>query len=119
MTKILFVDDNEFNRDVMQCMIELLHEDSQLKLCKSAFEVLSLDTDEYDLILSDIDMPGMDGYELYEKLRNEKKYKNPIIAVTALAVVGDRDKILLHGFNDYVSKPIEILELEKSLKKYI
>ena len=119
MSKILFVDDNELNREVLNDMIELLFPTSIIKVCKHAKDVLSLDMIDFDLILSDIDMPDIDGFELYTKLREEKGYKNPIIALTALAVSGDKDRILLHGFDDYISKPIDMEELEKILNKYI
>jgi len=59
--KILFVDDNELNRVVMQGMFEVLFEDSDLEVYESADEVLELDIQSYDLILSDIDMPKISG----------------------------------------------------------
>ena len=119
MYKILFVDDNELNRDVLLDMLEILFDDTIVEVYEHAREVLALDTNEYDLILSDIDMPDISGFELYTKLRDEKKYQNPIIAITALAVSGDKDKILLHGFNDYISKPIDMDELENTIAKYL
>lgn len=119
MARILFVDDNELNREVLNDMIELLFPDFTIRLCEHANDVLSLDTNNFDLILSDIDMPDIDGFELYTKLRSEKGYKKPIIALTALAVTGDKDRILLHGFDDYISKPIDMDELKSTISKYI
>jgi CheY-like chemotaxis protein len=49
----------------------------------------------------------------------QRNYKKPIIAVTALAVSGDKEKMLMHGFDDYISKPIDMNELERTLQKYI
>lgn len=61
-----------------------------------------------DLILLDIHMPKMDGYEVARRLRSEPLCaKIPIVAVTALAMVGDREKILASGFDGYIAKPIE------------
>ena len=61
-----------------------------------------------DLILLDIHMPQMDGYEVARQLRADPRCsKIPIVAVTALAMVGDREKILASGFNGYIAKPIE------------
>lgn len=117
--KVLFVDDNELNRMVMADMLEVLFEDMSVEIYSSAKEVLALDLATYDLILSDIDMPVMDGYMLYDALRNEHNYKNPIIAVTALAISGDKERMLMHGFNDYISKPVAMDELENMLQKYI
>lgn len=61
-----------------------------------------------DLILLDIHMPKMDGYEVARHLRDDAQCRDiPIVAVTALAMVGDREKLLNSGFNGYISKPIE------------
>lgn len=61
-----------------------------------------------DLILLDIHMPQMDGYEVARRLRADRDCsKIPIVAVTALAMVGDREKILAAGFDGYIAKPIE------------
>lgn len=61
-----------------------------------------------DLILLDIHMPKMDGYEVARRLRADaQSRKIPVVAVTALAMVGDKEKLLASGFNGYISKPIE------------
>lgn len=117
--KILFVDDNELNRMVLQDMMEILFKNIEVETYESAKEVLELDIHNYDFILSDIDMPLIDGFELYNILREEKNFKKPIIAVTALAVSGDKEKMLMHGFDDYISKPIDMNALEVTIKKYI
>ena len=117
--KILFVDDNELNRIVMEDMLEILFEEAEISIFESAKEVLEQDTDTYDIILSDIDMPVISGFELYTRLREEHKYEKPIIAVTALAINGDKEKMLMHGFNDYISKPIDMTALEQTIRKYL
>ena len=117
--KILFVDDNELNRMVLHDMLEVLFEGLEIEVYACAKDVLALDTSVYDLILSDIDMPMIDGYELYDRLRKEHHFNKPIIAVTALAVSGDKEKMLMYGFDDYVSKPIDMDVLEEVMKKYI
>jgi len=117
--KILFVDDNELNRIVLEDMFEILFPNIPIETYESAKEVLNLNIDSYDFVLSDIDMPEMNGYELHNILREKRNYKKPIIALTALAVRGDREKILMHGFDDYISKPIDMNELENTIKKYI
>ncbi len=117
--KMLFVDDNELNRMVMEDMLEIIFPDTTIEVYESAKEVLALEIDSYDLILSDIDMPDIDGFRLHDMLRQEHNYTKPIIAVTALAVSGDKEKILMHGFDDYISKPIDMDYLETIVKKYI
>jgi len=119
MSKILFVDDNELNRMVMEDMLEILFEDATIEVYESAEEVLALDVNEYDIILSDIDMPRINGMQLYTMLREERNFTKPIVAVTALAVNGDREKMLMHGFDDYISKPIDIHILQEIVTKYI
>jgi len=117
--KVLFVDDNELNRMVLNDMLEVLFEGLEIEVYDCAQAVLDLDTSSYDLILSDIDMPDIDGYELHDRLRKEHHFSKPIIAVTALAVSGDKEKMLMHGFDDYVSKPINMDVLEEVMNKYL
>jgi len=117
--KLLLVDDDELNRMVLEEMILILFDERiKIEVYETPERVLSLDVNSYDLILSDITMPKIDGYELYTKLR-QKGYEKPIIAVTALAITGDKEKILMHGFSDYLSKPIDIQKLQNILQKYI
>jgi len=116
--KILFVDDNELNRMVMEDMLEIVMSGATVEAYSSAQEVLDLDIESYDIILSDIDMPRMDGFELHNVLREKYNFKKPIIAVTALAVSGDKERILMHGFDDYISKPVDLNNLEDTIKKY-
>ena len=118
MYNLLFVDDNELNREVLAEMLGVLFDDIVVDTYEQASDVLALDIDRYDFILSDINMPEINGFELFSELK-QRGYKKPIIAVTALAVAGDREKILLYGFDDYISKPIDINELESVIKKYI
>jgi putative two-component system response regulator len=117
--KILFVDDNELNRMVIEEMLTLVFPNIEIDTFENANEVLKLDINKYDMVLSDIDMPYIDGYKLNNLLRNKYNYEKPILAVTALAISGDKEKILLHGFDGYISKPIDIEELEDTIKKYI
>ncbi|MEA2100302.1 MAG: response regulator [Campylobacterota bacterium] len=119
MKKILFVDDNELNRMVVEDMLGLLFDDLEIEVYESAEEVLALDLQSYGIILSDIDMPSINGFELYNLLREKHNYTKPIIAVTALAVKGDKERMLMHGFTDYISKPIDMKALEQMIKKYI
>jgi len=73
-----------------------------------------------DVILMDIQMPSMDGFEATKRIRAEAVLKDtPIIALTALAMPGDREKCLQAGMNDYISKPINLKELHELLNTYI
>jgi CheY-like chemotaxis protein len=74
----------------------------------------------FDLVLMDIQMPGMDGMEATRKIRNGDSgvldSTVPIVAMTAHAMQGDREKFILTGMNDYVSKPLAVEELERIIR---
>ncbi len=77
-------------------------------------------TEKPDLILMDISIPKMDGYEVTRRLKSREEYKDiPIIALTAHAMKGDMEKALCAGCIGYVSKPINIRELPELIKHYI
>ena len=84
---------------------------------KQAFEYIK---DEYpDLIILDIQLPEMSGIEICQELRKIEKFKKtPIIAVTALAMKGDKDRIMAAGFTDYISKPIKIKVFRETILKW-
>jgi len=88
---------------------------------KEAFVMLMKDTVQVDIILLDMMMPDMDGYEALPILKENDLYKDiPVIAVTAQAMVGDRERCLNAGADGYISKPVNIDDLmpliEASLK---
>ena len=83
---------------------------------KECIEMLSNNT--YDLILMDDMMPRMSGVETFHKLRN-MGVEIPCVALTANAISGMKEKYLNEGFNDYLSKPIDKLDLNVVMKKYL
>jgi PAS domain S-box-containing protein len=105
--QILIVDDDARNAFALS---KLLNERGvKMYIAASAAKALEkLETLDVNLILTDIMMPGMDGYELIKALRQQPRFqKIPIIALTAKAMKGDRDKCIEAGANDYLSKPID------------
>ncbi|HEY9794748.1 MAG TPA: response regulator [Leptolyngbyaceae cyanobacterium] len=73
-----------------------------------------------DLILLDVLMPYMNGVEVVSQLREDPKIKTiPVIAVTALAIAEDRERLLQVGFNDYISKPYMLEDIEASVRRYL
>ena len=103
--KIAVVEDNLDNRLLLQAILEDEYEISEYE---SGMEVVEgLADDIPDLVLLDISLPGMDGTEVLEWVRAHDKLKNlPVIALTAHAMAGDREKYLEMGFDEYVTKPI-------------
>ncbi len=121
---ILLAEDNDLNAEIA---MELLSEHGLLidraengVVCAEMLE--SAADDYYSLILMDIQMPILDGYETTRKIRhfaNEKKANIPIIAMTANAFAEDRQRALAFGMNDHIAKPIDMSKLIPVLLKYI
>jgi len=117
--RVLLVEDNEINRQVAQ---ELL---SQVGITvviagngRQAVEAVR--AGDFDAVLMDVQMPVMDGYEATKKIRCDLALSDlPVIAMTAHAMVGDREKALAAGMNDYVNKPIKPSILYATLAKWI
>lgn len=105
MRKITVVEDNPDNRLLVRVMLEDRY---KVTTYETGFDALEgLKHDKADLILLDISLPHMDGTEVLRRLRADNDLCNiPVIALTAHAMAGDREKYLSAGFNDYVPKPI-------------
>ena len=105
MKKIAVVEDNPDNRLLVQVILEPLYEVVEYETGFAALE--GLPREKPDLVLLDISLPGMDGTEVLRRIRADAQLQTlPVIALTAHAMSGDREKYLGTGFNDYVTKPI-------------
>ncbi len=103
--KIAVVEDNPDNRMLVQALLEDTYEISEYETGIEAID--GLGDDIPDLILLDISLPEMDGTEVLAWIRDQDALKDiPVIALTAHAMSGDREKFIASGFNDYVTKPI-------------
>ena len=114
---ILLADDHTTNQRLGDMILKRLGYTADI--VSTGLEVLeALDRRRYDVILMDVEMPEMDGLNATQKIRT--KYKNKttpyIVAMTANAMHGDREKCLAAGMNDYVSKPIRVIELINALR---
>jgi len=116
--KVLVVDDMKSNLDVARLLLEPYQ--LQMDTAESGFETIKKirNGNVYDIVFLDHMMPGMDGLETAKELRS-LGYDKPIIALTANAVTGQREMFLSSGFDGFVSKPIDLRQLDDSLNKHI
>lgn len=119
--KVLIADDDM--RNVFALSTSLQNYDMKIEIAnngKEAIDILRNPDHGVDIVLMDIMMPEMDGYEAIQIIREELKYKNlPVLAVTAKAMKGDREKSIQIGANDYVSKPIDIDKLTSLMQVWL
>lgn len=119
MAKILLVEDNEMNRDMLS-----------RRLTRRGFDVvIAVDgqqgvtmasSEKPDLILMDMSLPVLDGWEATKRIKNEESSCHiPVIALTAHAMDGDRDKVLKAGCNDYDTKPIKFAQLLEKIERLL
>jgi len=119
MKKVLVADDKETGRELVRTVLE-----------RSGHQVFeACDGDEAveracqirpDLIILDIHMPGLDGFQVMEKLRHKEGFTAiPIIALTASAMMGDRERAMAAGFTGYITKPIRLDALRAEVERLL
>jgi len=120
--KVLVVEDNDMN---MQ-LVEYLLEEGGYEIVKasSGEEALAITRDSDpkapDLILMDIHLPGMDGLSVVREIKSDARMRGvPILALTAHAMRGDKDRFLEAGCDGYISKPIDVKTFLSSIEQYI
>ena len=116
--RVLCVDDNEMNRLIVE---EALFEDHSLAMAEDGQEALALvDSFRPDVILLDIMMPGIDGYEVCRRLRKRRKYDHLIIIFcSAKAMASERTAGLAAGGNDYITKPFIEDDLRATIARHL
>ena len=116
---LLLVEDNEVNQEVAQHILN----DAGIRVdiaSNGAIALAKIEENAYDGVLMDCQMPVMDGYQATRKLRQDPRYSNlPVIAMTANAMVGDKEKCLDAGMNDFIAKPIDVAQLFGTLARWI
>jgi signal transduction histidine kinase/CheY-like chemotaxis protein len=120
--RILLVEDNITNQKVAQALLKKLG--YQADVAANGLEAIdALSRIRYDLVLMDCQMPEMDGFEASRNIREANSGvlnpKTPIIAMTANAMLGDRERCLNAGMDDYLSKPVQSVELGEMLRRWI
>jgi CheY-like chemotaxis protein len=118
MKKVLIVEDVDLNRDLV---VQLLEDQYQVIEAINGQEGLEIaERERPDLILMDLSLPVMDGWEATRRLKaNDDLRSIPVIALTAHAMVGDKEKALAAGCNDYLVKPLDEDELMAGIAKYL
>ena len=116
--RILVVEDNETNmrlfRDVLEARGYLV-----LEAALGVSAIAIADDELPDLVLMDIQLPDLDGVEALGRLRaDERTAAIPVIALTAQAMRGDRERFLALGFDDYLSKPVDIVDLAETVERH-
>ena len=117
--KILIVDDNKINLKVASRLLQNYNVDTTQ--IDSGIECIDRikNGEIYDLILLDDMMPKMSGVETLTNLKQIEGFNMPVVALTANAIEGMKEKYLASGFDDYLAKPIDKLELNKIIVKYL
>ncbi|MBR1377045.1 MAG: response regulator [Bacilli bacterium] len=117
--RILVVDDNKLNLKVASRLLETYK--AEIITVESGFAALDKigNGEKYDLILLDDMMPRMSGTETLQKLKALAGFNTPTVALTANAIEGMKEKYLNDGFDDYLSKPIDKMELNRVISKYL
>ena len=117
--RVLLVEDNEVNRELAEEM--LVNFGLQVESACNGQEAIDLVRNtEYDLVLMDCHMPVMDGYEATRRIRGDlNKADLPVVAMTANAMAGDRERCIAAGMNDHIAKPIDIALLQITLGHWL
>ncbi|MCH2682648.1 two-component sensor histidine kinase BarA [Leclercia adecarboxylata] len=115
---VMAVDDNPANLKLIGALLE--DQVQHVELCESGLQAVELAKQmQFDLIMMDIQMPGMDGIRACELIRQlPHQQQTPVVAVTAHAMAGQKEKLLSAGMNDYLAKPIEEEKLHTLLLRY-
>ena len=115
---ILLVEDNEINQMLVRYILSSSGAD--IDICDTGTQALEkLHDKSYDVILMDIYMPELDGYQTTAIIRNELKLKTPILAMTALAIDSEVEKCLTVGMNGSVPKPFTLEHLNAAISRFV
>lgn len=119
MARLLVIEDNPDNLELMTYLLRAFgHEVTAAS--DGAEGLAAARRGALDLIVCDVHLPKMDGYEVASQLKADPLLQHlPILAVTALAMVGDRDKVLAAGFDGYLAKPIDPREFARQVASYL
>jgi two-component system, cell cycle response regulator DivK len=119
MKKILVAEDNPINRELLRELLEI-HGYTVAEACDGQEALAMVEQAPPDILLLDIGMPLLDGFAVVRKLRANPRFTAlPVVAVTAYAMQGDREKIMNSGFDGYLSKPVNAGSLVQELGRLL
>lgn len=119
MTRVLIAEDNAVNRELLRELLEIRGYTVE-EACDGQEALRMIEQTQPDLLLLDIGMPVLDGFAVVRKLReNPRLAQLPVVAVTAYAMQGDREKILNSKFDGYLSKPVNPRSLAEELDRLL
>jgi len=119
MKKILLAEDNPANRELLREFLQRWGYDV-IEASDGADALTKIHATLPDLVLCDIQLPVLDGFGVVQALRKDQRFtQTPVIALTAFAMRGDKEKILSAGFNTYQSKPIESEMLKENIRRLL
>ena len=117
MITVLVAEDNAVNRELIRELLEL-RGSTVLEACDGQEALGIIERAQPDLLLLDIGMPVLDGFAVVRRIRENPRFAAlPVLAVTAYAMQGDREKCLALGMDDYLSKPVLVPELQAALER--
>jgi signal transduction histidine kinase/CheY-like chemotaxis protein/integral membrane sensor domain MASE1 len=118
--RILLVEDNPVNQLVASSM--LTYAGASIEAVDNgaaALERLRTDAGRYDLVLMDVQMPEMDGFEATARIRNELRLTLPVLAMTAGVMESEREQCIVSGMNDFIAKPIDVEQMLRAIARYL
>jgi two-component system, cell cycle response regulator len=117
--KILIIEDNAANLELMRYLLHAFGYEA--RIARDGTEGIARAREEIPvLVLCDVQMPGIDGYEVLRRMRADPRLNRlPVLAVTALAMVGDRDRALAAGFDGYIAKPIDPATFVRQIESFL
>jgi len=113
---ILIADDNAISRELMRELLETSgHVIREAVNGRNALDMIRQTVP--DLVFLDLQMPLQDGFSVIRELRNDSRFRKlPVVAVTASAMIGDRERAIAAGFDSYIAKPIDLCEVEAQVQ---
>ena len=120
MKNVYVIEDNEKNMKLFRAILKLIPDTEIFEETRGDLGFELIKSGNPDLIIIDIQLPKMSGIEICSELRKIDRFKDiPILAVTSFAMKGDKERILAAGFNQYISKPINVQKFRELLIKLL